>query len=310
MSEKNQKKNTYLKEHSSYMFLFKRYFYTIIVSIFLHFLLLLCFLIQPNIINKQKKIEKYQNIKISFKVNNKRLEKKEDNLSKSFKIIEKKLKKTKAPKDTKYLGKQDHIAKKQQKNNKDIVSSTRNYNMSKQKNIKNKLADKFYREKNIKKKKKLLSNKEDLNLKVKPYKNFLEYSIENFQKNYVKDNEYVDDSSIEEGDRVDISTTNYKYIGYFSQLRRSIELSWRYPLEAAQRGQEGKVLVGFVIHKDGSISGLKILASSGFYILDRSVLDAIKVAAPFFPLPKSFGRNSLPISGAFNYVLGYFGSPY
>ena len=81
-------------------------------------------------------------------------------------------------------------------------------------------------------------------------------------------------------------------------------------MEAAQRGQEGKVLVGFVIHKNGSISGLRVLASSGFNILDRSVINAIQIAAPFSPLPKSFDKDKLPISGSFNYILGYFGSPY
>ena len=59
----------------------------------------------------------------------------------------------------------------------------------------------------------------------------------------------------------------------------------------------------FKIERDGKMSRIRILDSSGYEILDRAIVDAIKLAAPFAPLPKSMGKETLMVTATFKYVL-------
>jgi protein TonB len=53
--------------------------------------------------------------------------------------------------------------------------------------------------------------------------------------------------------------------------------------------EQGDVLVGFVIRKDGQVRDVRVLKGSGFPSFDKNVLNAIKKAAPFPPLPETLG---------------------
>lgn len=119
--------------------------------------------------------------------------------------------------------------------------------------------------------------------------------------------DYVDDK-IQEGDRIDINTTEYRYIGYFTNMRKAIELVWNYPLEASRKGMQGEVGLEFAINKDGRASGIKVIKSSGYVILDKAIVDAIKLASPFSPLPEGFGKNRIVVTGSFRYILHAYGS--
>jgi len=120
--------------------------------------------------------------------------------------------------------------------------------------------------------------------------------------------EYLSDD-IAEGDRVDLNTTNYKYLSYFIGLRKSIELTWVYPSSAVRQGLQGEVRLEFKIEKDGRMTRIRILSSSGYEILDRAIVDAIKLAAPFAPLPTSMAKDSLLVTATFRYVLYAYNGP-
>ncbi len=120
--------------------------------------------------------------------------------------------------------------------------------------------------------------------------------------------EYLNDD-IAEGDRVDLNTTNYKYLSYFIGLRKSIELTWVYPSSAVRQGLQGEVRLEFKIEKDGRMTRIRVLSSSGYEILDRAIVDAIKLAAPFAPLPKSMAKDSLVVTATFRYVLYAYNGP-
>ena len=113
--------------------------------------------------------------------------------------------------------------------------------------------------------------------------------------------DYIEDD-IELGNTIDLNTQEYRYIGYFTNLRKSIELTWTYPAPALRRGLYGNVHIKFTINKDGKVSRIMVLDSSGHRILDSAIVDAIELAAPFAPLPKSFG-SKINIKGNFRYVL-------
>ena len=59
--------------------------------------------------------------------------------------------------------------------------------------------------------------------------------------------DYIDDQ-METGDAIDINTREYRYIGYFTTMRKAIELVWSYPLDATRR-IHGKVGLSFRILK-------------------------------------------------------------
>lgn len=111
---------------------------------------------------------------------------------------------------------------------------------------------------------------------------------------------------VEEGETIDMNTQEYRFIGYFTGMRKAIELVWVYPSEAAQRGLHGQVLVKFIIMPDGKVSKVQVLESSGYNVLDAAIIDAIRSAAPFAPLPKGFHKDRLIVKGAFTYILGSY----
>lgn len=119
--------------------------------------------------------------------------------------------------------------------------------------------------------------------------------------------DYVDDK-IQQGDRIDINTSEYRFIGYFTNLRKAIELVWNYPIEASRRGMQGEVGLEFTIAKDGSTTRIRVMKSSGYEVLDKAIVDAIKLASPFAPLPDGFKKNKITVTGSFRYILTAFGS--
>jgi TonB family protein len=119
--------------------------------------------------------------------------------------------------------------------------------------------------------------------------------------------DYVDDK-VQEGDRIDINTSEYRYIGYFTAMRKAIELVWNYPMEAVRKGMAGEVVLEFAINKDGKASHIKVVKSSGYEILDRTMVDTIRLASPFSPLPQGFKKERIVVTGAFRYILSAYGS--
>ena len=70
-----------------------------------------------------------------------------------------------------------------------------------------------------------------------------------------------------------------------------------------QRGQQGVVRLRFAIAADGTASQIKVTKSSGYRVLDVAIVEAIRLASPFSPLPGSLKRDQLTITGSFHYIL-------
>ena len=105
---------------------------------------------------------------------------------------------------------------------------------------------------------------------------------------------------------ISIGTHSIKYASYMQHIKHKIQNVWTYPEEAQQTGQQGRLLILFSIGKDGSLVKLKLLRSSGYPLLDKAALQAVKDAAPFPPLPERFGVDVLNIYATFEYVLSYY----
>jgi len=72
---------------------------------------------------------------------------------------------------------------------------------------------------------------------------------------------------------------------YFLFIRERIVRSLVFPPAARRMGWSGRVLVSFIVCRDGQVSEIRIVESTGYPVLDRSVVDTIRKVAPFPKAP-------------------------
>ncbi len=94
---------------------------------------------------------------------------------------------------------------------------------------------------------------------------------------------------------------------YMRELQRRIKRNWHPP-----RGNESKrVVLLFKVSKDGKLLRLNINKSSGVASADDAALEAIRMSAPFRPLPPEYQGNDIDIQFTFDYnVFSVGGSRY
>jgi periplasmic protein TonB len=83
---------------------------------------------------------------------------------------------------------------------------------------------------------------------------------------------------------------------YFAKIKRRVKKNWQ-PVSV---NQEEYTVLTFAIERSGQITGLKVAKTSGDEQADREALDAVKNAAPFGTLPRSFTGDRLPVEFSFN----------
>ena len=84
---------------------------------------------------------------------------------------------------------------------------------------------------------------------------------------------------------------------YMKELQRRIKMNWDPP-----KGNESKrVILLFKIAKDGRLLNIKVHRSSGLPAADNAALNAVKLTAPFRPLPPEFKGQSVDIQFTFDY---------
>ena len=112
-------------------------------------------------------------------------------------------------------------------------------------------------------------------------------------------------NKLKRGTEISLNTLDYKFHSYYLALKRKIELVWEYPYKARQTGVQGRLLMRFVISKDGSLAEVTILRSSGVALLDQEAVRAIRNASPFPPLPERMNTKRLSVTATFEYLLTY-----
>ncbi len=84
---------------------------------------------------------------------------------------------------------------------------------------------------------------------------------------------------------------------YMRDLQRRIKTNWNPP-----KGNESKrVVLLFKIAKDGRLLSCSVFKSSGLPNADKAALDAVKLTAPFKPLPVEYKGASIDIQFTFDY---------
>lgn len=83
------------------------------------------------------------------------------------------------------------------------------------------------------------------------------------------------------------ATVAHRHDPYFRAMYRKVDERVEYPRELALSLDQGEVIVVFTLLADGSVAEMQIEKSSGFAAFDYEVTEAIRVAAPFGPVPAS-----------------------
>lgn len=84
---------------------------------------------------------------------------------------------------------------------------------------------------------------------------------------------------------------------YMRELQRRIKMNWNPP-----KGNESKrVVLLFKIAKDGRLLSCSVYKSSGLPSADNAAINAVKLTAPFKPLPADFKGQSIDIQFTFDY---------
>jgi protein TonB len=91
---------------------------------------------------------------------------------------------------------------------------------------------------------------------------------------------------------------------YLAALAAKINRSKYYPMGSRRRGEEGKVVVRFIVQKNGELTDLTIVESSGSRRLDAAALKTLRRVTPFRPIPDALNRDQWPISVPIAFSLG------
>lgn len=84
---------------------------------------------------------------------------------------------------------------------------------------------------------------------------------------------------------------------YMAELQRRIRRNWRPP----QAQEDKRVVVFFKIARDGRLLSVSTQKSSGFEEADQAALAAVRLAAPFRPLPAAHPDNDVTVQFTFDY---------
>lgn len=90
----------------------------------------------------------------------------------------------------------------------------------------------------------------------------------------------------------------FPYPVYLQNVVRQIALQFKLPPNSALRAE-----VSFLIRRDGSITGLRLVARSGAFSFDQDAMGAVEAAArsnAFGPLPQGFTDDVLPVIFSFD----------
>jgi protein TonB len=98
---------------------------------------------------------------------------------------------------------------------------------------------------------------------------------------------------------VNTAGIEFPFPGYLNNIVRQIALAFEVPPGSQNLSAE----VSFIIRRDGTVTGIRLLTSSRAYVFDQSALGAVEAAGrsgKFGPLPKEFSDDVLPVIFSFD----------
>lgn len=123
------------------------------------------------------------------------------------------------------------------------------------------------------------------------------------------------DGDMAEGQVLDVNTSEYKWIGYFTNVRRSVAQTYFSPYSKIGRTKtvreklalygkvqmKGQAVAQLTIARSGVLIDSKLVGSSGDQEIDQFWLRVLHLAAPYPPLPKHYDKDELTFTYSFHY---------
>lgn len=119
---------------------------------------------------------------------------------------------------------------------------------------------------------------------------------EHYRMKYLKD--------VEEGKAMFLNTDDIRFVSFGRRLEDAVYSIWRYPEEARLKRIAGTVLVKMTFQRNGDLSQVELLESSGSKILDDEVLRTLHNMGPVGPLPREYQGETLNLMRFFVYTMG------
>ncbi|MBW2689272.1 MAG: energy transducer TonB [Deltaproteobacteria bacterium] len=113
---------------------------------------------------------------------------------------------------------------------------------------------------------------------------------------------YRDD--IAKSDTVWMDTQQDLLISFMRRFRTNIYNVWNYPDYAVRRNQKGTCLVRITVDRQGNVTDVLLLESSGYQVLDNETIRAVRAGATYGPLPRAYPNKDLKIIAFFQYSTG------
>lgn len=110
---------------------------------------------------------------------------------------------------------------------------------------------------------------------------------------------YADE--IAEGDTAFLNTDDIQFGSFLRRFETSVYGVWRYPQEAAIKGIEGVTPVRITFNRNGEITKVQLLESSGSKILDDEVFRTLRLIGPMGRLPRNYPKDEFHLIAFFQY---------
>lgn len=91
--------------------------------------------------------------------------------------------------------------------------------------------------------------------------------------------------------------------GYYIRLQKWIQDHQNYPSKARRLKQQGVTMVKLGITAQGKLLFARVVRSSGFPLLDKAALEAIRNSAPLLPIPKHFHKDMITLVIPMQFIL-------
>ena len=110
-------------------------------------------------------------------------------------------------------------------------------------------------------------------------------------------------ADIERGDTVWMDTQQDLLISFMRRFRNNIYNVWNYPEEARRLNQRGSCLLRITVDRNGDVTDVILMESSGSRVLDDEAIRAVRQGATYGPLPRAYPNEYLHIMALFNYQM-------
>lgn len=87
----------------------------------------------------------------------------------------------------------------------------------------------------------------------------------------------------------------YDFTGYGSLINLFLARNWRPPSVRPPENRDYAAVVGFTVFKEGTISNINIIESSGWVVMDQTVKEAVERSSPMEPLPMSYTADNIQV---------------